>query len=65
MLNVSSHNSFNRSYLHTKRAAQEMVRKLAIYTIKLQQKMSTAESAYCKAPGQQAPCRSRFSQVFY
>lgn len=36
MLNVSSHHSFNSSYWHTKRAAQGMVRKLAIYTIKLQ-----------------------------
>ena len=36
MLNVSSHHSFNSSYWHTKRAAQGMVRKLAIYTINLQ-----------------------------
>lgn len=36
MLNVSSYHSFNSSYWHTKRAAQGMVRKLAIYTIKLQ-----------------------------
>ena len=64
MLNVSSHHSCNSSYLHTKRAAQEMVRKLAIYTIKLQKKCPQRNLLTAKRPANKLRAEADFLRCF-